>query len=222
MCVRIAVLGAHPDDPDSGTGGLIALLTKLGHEVTAVSFTRGELTGKMSTIEENAKVNEQEAVEAYKILGAKVVFLDFKDAEVYASREAVLEVKNTIKDLSPDIVITHWPIDTHSDHRAVGVVTISVIRSLSPQPALYFYEVMTGHQTKCFTPEIYIDVTEVAELKRKACYMHKNCFPEKWYPVHEKMMIFRGMEMGVKYAEAYTSFEKSYAHELAQLLKALP
>jgi len=220
--MHILVLGAHPDDPDSGAGGLIALLTRRGYKVTAISFTRGELTGRTGSIEENAKVNEKEAVEAFKLLGADVIFLNFKDAEVYASKEAVLEVKEMLRDLSPDIVITHWPIDTHSDHRAVGIITISVVRSLSPQPALFFYEVMTGHQTKCFIPEIYVDVTEVAELKRKACYMHKNCFPEKWYTVHEKMMVFRGMEMGVKYAEAYVSFEKSYAHKLLQILEVQP
>jgi len=27
--LRVIVLGAHPDDPESGCGGLIALLTKL-------------------------------------------------------------------------------------------------------------------------------------------------------------------------------------------------
>ncbi len=217
--MHILVLGAHPDDPDSGAGGLIALLTKRGYKVTAISFTRGELTGRAESIEENAKVNEKEAVEAFKLLGADIVFLNFKDAEVYASKEAVFEVKKTLRDLSPDIIITHWPIDTHSDHRAVGIITINVVRSFSPQPALFFYEVMTGHQTKCFVPEIYVDVTEVAELKKRACYMHKNCFPQKWYPVHEKMMVFRGMEAGVKYAEAYISFEKSYAYKLIQLLE---
>ena len=31
--LRVVVVGAHPDDPESGCGGLIALLTKAGHEV---------------------------------------------------------------------------------------------------------------------------------------------------------------------------------------------
>lgn len=31
--LRVVVFGAHPDDPESGCGGLIALLRKAGHEV---------------------------------------------------------------------------------------------------------------------------------------------------------------------------------------------
>jgi len=31
--LRVVVFGGHPDDPESGAGGLIAALTKQGHEV---------------------------------------------------------------------------------------------------------------------------------------------------------------------------------------------
>ena len=39
---KIVVVGGHPDDPESGCGGTVAKLTKLGHEVTLMYFTTGE------------------------------------------------------------------------------------------------------------------------------------------------------------------------------------
>ena len=217
---RVVVMGAHPDDPDSGAGGLMALLSRSGHEVVAVSFTRGELTGRWS-VEENARVNEEEAVTAFELLGARVTFLNFRDGSVWVTEEVVTEVLKLLRELRPEVVLTHWPVDTHSDHRSVGAATIGAVRRLEEgsRPALFFYEVMTGIQTRCFHPDIYVDVSEVAELKRRACYLHRNCFPDKWYPVHEDMMRFRGLEMGVKCAEAFASFDKSRARELVDLLR---
>src|SRR5215471_13772728 len=31
--LKVVVFGGHPDDPESGAGGLVALLTRQGHEV---------------------------------------------------------------------------------------------------------------------------------------------------------------------------------------------
>lgn len=220
--MRIVIFGAHPDDPDSGAGGFIALATEKEHEVIAISLTRGELTGRGKSIEENAIINEKEAIEAFKILGAEVKFLDFKDGNVWATREATNKVKELLGDLTPDIVITHWPVDTHSDHRATAIITMNAIHLLEKEChksiPLLFYEVMTGIQTLCFHPEIYVDITSKADLKKKACYAHKNCFPERWYPVHEEMMRFRGLEMGVKYSEAFVSYKKPFVKVFLELL----
>jgi len=206
----LIVFGAHPDDPDSGAGGLIAKYTSRGHRVLAVSLTKGELCTGARSPEENKRINVEEAVRAFRLLGASVKFLDFRDAGVYATPDGIDVIKRLLSIEKPDIVLTHWPVDTHSDHRATGIMTISAIQALPAEsrPKLYFYEVMTGKQSRCFFPEIYVDVTEYSELKREAAYCHRNCKPESWYPVHEEMMRFRGLEMGVKYAEAFIAFDK--------------
>jgi len=218
--MNILIMGAHPDDPDSGAGGLMAILSEKGHSVSAVSFTRGELTGRMESVEENGKRNVEEALQAFQLLGAEVEFLDFIDGALWPTEEAVGKVRNLIEENGPSLVITHWPIDTHPDHRAVGAITISAIQSskVDTTPALYFYEVMSGIQSRCFIAGTYVDVTQKAELKKRACYAHKNCFPDTWYPVHEKMMEFRGLEMGVKYAETFVAYNKGEVPKLGNLL----
>jgi len=206
----LIIFGAHPDDPDSGAGGLIARYASRGHRVLAVSLTKGELCTGARSPEENERINVEEAIRAFRLLGASVKFLNFRDAGVYVTPDSIDEIRRLLQNEGPDIVLTHWPVDTHSDHRATGIMTISAIQAfpVESRPKLYFYEVMTGRQSRCFIPEIYVDITEYAELKRKAAYCHRNCKPESWYPIHEKMMEFRGLEMGVKYAEAFVAFNK--------------
>ena len=40
--IRIIVIGAHPDDPDSDASGTAALWVSLGHAVKFVSVTNGD------------------------------------------------------------------------------------------------------------------------------------------------------------------------------------
>ena len=73
--LRVVVFGAHPDDPESGCGGLMALLRKDGHEVIAgyaTCFRGDRKIGK----EREADVRRREATAACKILGATPHFFD--------------------------------------------------------------------------------------------------------------------------------------------------
>jgi hypothetical protein len=45
--LRVVVFGGHPDDPESGCGGLIALLRKDGHEVIAAYATPAIVEGRI-------------------------------------------------------------------------------------------------------------------------------------------------------------------------------
>src|SRR5438874_2652226 len=65
--VRVVVLGAHPDDPESGCGGLIALLTKAGHEVIVGYLTcfRGD---RQIGQQPEAVVRRRDATSACQIL----------------------------------------------------------------------------------------------------------------------------------------------------------
>jgi hypothetical protein len=41
--LKVIVCGAHPDDPESGCGGSIALYSDLVHDVAMLYLTRGEV-----------------------------------------------------------------------------------------------------------------------------------------------------------------------------------
>jgi LmbE family N-acetylglucosaminyl deacetylase len=58
--LRVVVVGAHPDDPESSCGGTMCRYADHGHEVTAVYLTRGEAGIKGKTAEEAAAIRTAE------------------------------------------------------------------------------------------------------------------------------------------------------------------
>ena len=108
--------------------------------------------------------------------------------------------------VKPDIVVTHWPLDTHPNHH---VVSSLVWQCYTHQGGwnLYFFEVMTGQQTLGFEPDLYLDIAGVRELKRQALLEHKSQEPEAIWTAHERMHRQRGAECGREYAEAYRLVE---------------
>jgi LmbE family N-acetylglucosaminyl deacetylase len=81
--LRVVVFGAHPDDPESGCGGLIALLTKGGHEVVVAYATCYRGLRKVGG-EPEAAVRRREAAEACRVLGARPHFFDYAHEKLTA------------------------------------------------------------------------------------------------------------------------------------------
>ena len=71
----MVVAGAHPDDPESGCGGTMALYADAGHEVVSMYLTRGEAGIPGMSYEEAGRLRTAEAEAACRILGARPVYL---------------------------------------------------------------------------------------------------------------------------------------------------
>jgi len=199
--LRVVVFGAHPDDPESGCGGLVALLTKAGHEVTLAYATcfRGE---RKIGDEAEAVIRRREATAACQVLGAKPYFFDYAHEKLQADAATLNTVSAWLKKVQPDIVVTHWPLDTHPNHH----VTSSLVWQCYLRDStwnLYFFEVMTDQQSQGFRPDLYLDIEAVHGLKRRALDCHQSQKPDGIWDVHDAMHKRRGGECGVQRAEAY-------------------
>jgi len=202
--MKIVVVGAHPDDPETMCGGAMALCSDSGHEVVSAYLTRGEAGIEGKSYEESAKIRTAEALTACDILKVRPEFLGQIDGNCEITRERYSQIVDFIKREAPDIIITHWPIDTHRDHRICSVLVYDAWLRLGRKSALYYGEVMSGVQSQNFSPTDYIDITSVVEQKHKACFAHISQEIEETYQdSHGEMEIFRGMEFRCDYAEAY-------------------
>jgi LmbE family N-acetylglucosaminyl deacetylase len=201
--LKIVVAGAHPDDPESGCGGTIALYTDLGHEVSILYLTRGEAGIHGKSAQETAAIRTQEAQKACAILKAKPVFAGQIDGATEINRTRYEEFRGILEAEHPDIVFTHWPIDTHRDHRAASMLVYDAWVAAKHAFDLYYFEVEQGTQTQLFHPTNYVDITKTADRKRASCFVHASQQPEGWYQLHDKMNQFRGMEAGCALAEGF-------------------
>jgi N-acetylglucosamine malate deacetylase 1 len=203
--LKIVVLGGHPDDPESGAGGLVATLTRQGHEVICAYGTtfRGD---RRFFGRPEGEVRREEATAASKILGATPKFFPFAHEKLVADHATLKEVASWLAEVKPDIVVTHWPLDTHPNHHVVSSLIWQCYQRHGGWN-LYFFEVMTDHQTIGFAPDLFLDIAGVRDVKKRSLDEHKSQEPDEIWKVHERMHRRRGAQCGVEFAEAFKLVE---------------
>lgn len=207
---KALIIGAHPDDPETGCGGTMILLQQAGYEVVSVYMTKGEAGIQGKTHEESAAIRVKEATEASKMLGARPLFMTQIDGNAEINKARYVEMREMIAAEKPDVVFTHWPIDSHPDHRVCSLLVYDAWRRLGDSFELYYFEVMSGMQSQLFQPTDYVDISTVADRKREACFCHASQDMKAVYDDwHDRMERFRGLEFRCKCAEAFIHLRRN-------------
>jgi LmbE family N-acetylglucosaminyl deacetylase len=202
--LKIVCVGGHPDDPESGCGGTLLRYAEAGHGVTIVYLTRGERGIRDKGLEESAKIRTGEAEAASRLIGAKAVFAGQIDGATEMTRARVDDMQKILAAAAPDILFTHWPIDTHMDHQVASLLALRANMALRRRAEVFFFEVDLGSQTHGFAPNTYVDISAVVEKKKAALFAHVSQNGEGvWREHHQVMAEFRGRESGVRAAEAF-------------------
>ena len=201
---KILVIGAHPDDPETSVGGTMCLLADAGHEVVSVYFTRGEAGIPGKSHDEAAAIRSREAEEACAVMGVRPLFMTQIDGSTEVNADRYREMRELLEQEKPDVVITHWPIDSHRDHAVCGILVLDAWRRLDRCFELYYFEVMTGTQSQMFYASDWVDITSTRDRKYKACYCHvSQDLKETMDDWHGPMERFRGLECRCEAAEAF-------------------
>jgi LmbE family N-acetylglucosaminyl deacetylase len=212
--LSVVCVGAHPDDPESGCGGTLALYAERGHRVTVIYLTRGEAGIRGKTHEQAAAIRTAEAEQACRMIGARPVFAGQIDGATAVDRARTEALAALVSAEAPDVLLTHWPIDTHPDHQAASLLTLRAhLASRRGRASLYFFEVDTGAQTLGFLPTAFVDITSTREKKKAALFAHESQDAEAIYrDYHRPMEDFRGREAGVRAAEAFVPLARDGAN----------
>jgi LmbE family N-acetylglucosaminyl deacetylase len=175
-----------------------------------VYLTAGEagIDGKLAS--EAAAIRMAESRKACAILKARPVFAGQIDGDTEVNPAQYKRMSQILDAEQPAILFTQWPIDSHRDHRAASLLVYDYWLKSGRRADLFYYEVETGTQTQNFKPTHYLDITQTEDRKRAACLAHVSQKPEAtFYPTHDQMQKFRGMEYGCRAAEGFVCHDQS-------------
>jgi LmbE family N-acetylglucosaminyl deacetylase len=199
--MTVVVVGGHPDDPETGCGGTMALHADAGDDVVALYLTRGEAGIPGTSRDDAAAIRTAEAEAACRVLRARAVFAGQVDGATEVNAARYREFRGLIAGIAPRTVYAHWPVDTHPDHRAAALLAYDAWLAFGFD--LYWYEVLSGEQTQDFAPSTYVDIGAALDRKRQAVFAHASQDPEALWRTHDRMHRVRGREAGSGAAEAF-------------------
>jgi 4-oxalomesaconate hydratase len=186
MSRRLLAIGAHAADFVWRAGGVLALTASQGGTANVIALSYGERgeSGELwkepdQTVENVKRIRHGEAERAAEALGADFRCLDLGDYPLEVEGEALALLTDTIRELKPDVIVTHTdrdlfnpdhPVAFHAVERAralaAGAGVESAFETIQP-PQLLLFE---PHQPELcnFMPTTFVDITSVIDRKLAA------------------------------------------------------
>jgi LmbE family N-acetylglucosaminyl deacetylase len=179
---------AHPDDAELWAGGTLARCADSGAAVTIAVPHHAE------------PVRDAEASASAAILGAKLYQYD---------QPTVTALRELLRAVRPEIVITHPLRDVHPDHRTVAETLVAALPDIV---------IATGHPHRVYTADTYngltldgpipahtiVDITGTYNTKQRALATHTSQpVADHFGPMAETLACLWGGRIGVSYAENF-------------------
>jgi 4-oxalomesaconate hydratase len=229
----VLVVSAHNTDWIWRCSGTIARYKKLGAQVHVVCLSpgvRGESNGLLKsdptlTPEAIKAMRVQEAIDAGEVLGCDTVQVwDYDDCILECTKEILKQLAGRMREVRPDIVITHDRSDSRNcDHETAAEIVwkaslmaaqrginIDGLKPCAGRMLIFGFEPGQTESSN-YKPDIYIDITDVWDLKTEAmrCVRSMRATPD----THVRVNIHRawqgrnnGLRKEIKYSETFSSF----------------
>ncbi|MBR5587058.1 MAG: PIG-L family deacetylase [Clostridia bacterium] len=179
--MKVLMIGAHQDDNEFRCGGLASKFVKKGYEVYFLSVCNGCGGHHILSPEETSRVRAKESAAVAKLLGIKQydVWSDVDDCNVTADLAMRKRMIKYIRNISPDLVISHRTNDYHADHRATGqlvqdasyLVTVPHecpdAPAMKKMPVIMYYEDRFKNPT--FSADLVLDMDDEIDTKLAIC-----------------------------------------------------
>jgi LmbE family N-acetylglucosaminyl deacetylase len=133
----VIAIAAHPDDIEFVMAGTLLLLGEAGWDLHYLNLSSGNLGSTTMTPARTARVRRAEAQAAAKVLGATWHAPFCNDLEIFYDARALRRLGAIIREVAPDVILTHAPQDYMEDHMNTSRLAVSAA----------FVRAMPGYRT---------------------------------------------------------------------------
>jgi N-acetylglucosamine malate deacetylase 1 len=187
---RVLAVAAHPDDIEFLMAGTLILLGRAGYAMHCLNVANGSCGSTQLSAAHTAQLREREALEAADLIGAEFHPSLTSDLDIFYDRPTLARLAALMRDVAPDIVLTHAPADYMEDHTNTCrlAVTAAFARGMAnfpteparppiDKPVTVYHAQPYGNCDPLgvpVRPGLLVDITTVIEQKTAMLACHKS------------------------------------------------
>jgi len=212
---------AHPDDIELAMAGTLLLLKDEGWKIHYMTIANGCLGSNTQTKDSITKIRRQESLNAAHLLGATYHESLVDDFEILYTPPTLRKLTSILRQVQPDILLTHSPLDYMEDHMnacrlAIAAAFCKGMKNYpcDPPAAEIDRDIVVYHSQphmnrnpvtrEMIVPEIWVDISLKLQEKIELLGCHKS--QREW------LRDSQGMD-------EYLETMKGMNRELGELLK---
>lgn len=215
--MTILAIGGHVGDMELTAGGVLAAHSLRGDKIATLALTAGERgvpAGRDVADYRRQKVEEAQAFA--EMLGGESIVFDVPDGELQNDEEMRLRVCDVIRQVKPNVIITHFKSSMHKDHNTTHLIVGdaryyaalgALQRELPAHFAARLYYAENWEDAVDYKPYVYVDFDQEAyDLWVKAVSQHWFVTGSKSFPYleyYKHLARVRGIEARKTYAETF-------------------
>ena len=183
-------IAAHPDDIEFFMSGTLMRLKEAGYEIHYMNVADGCCGSTQHPREEIARIRQDEGREAAESIGAIFHESITHDLEVFYQKNQLAKLASAIREVAPQIILTHPPVDYMEDHTNTCRLTVSAafVRGAPNFPTDPPRDAIGGKVTiyhgqpygnvdplgEPVTPSLFVNVSDLIERKVDMLSRHRS------------------------------------------------
>lgn len=218
-------VGAHPDDIEFYMAGTLLLLKNAGYEIHTMNISNGSCGTTRCGAEAIAGIRREESLRAAETAGAVHHPPLTPDLEIFYQKDTLARLASVIREVSPEILLTHPPEDYMEDHtntcrlavtaafsRGMPNFQVEPFREPTLQEVTLYHCQPHLNRTplgRLVYPGIYVDIGQVIGKKTEMLACHRS--QKEWLDESQGMDSYLASQRAVAEETGRMSGKYRYA-----------